>query len=166
MRLFVVSLAVTLVAGMAVAQQSGSPEKSVKTFASSAEAAALLAKAKADRKDGQALVSESLLQLAPYIGNLEYRASVGDATVHVREAELMYVIDGTATMITGGKLVNESRKNPDNPRGSAIEGGLTREISKGDFIIVPENTPHWFSSINGALVLMTFHVPRPVPTEH
>jgi mannose-6-phosphate isomerase-like protein (cupin superfamily) len=83
--------------------------------------------------------------------------------VHEREAELFYVIDGSATMITGGKLVNESRTNPANLTGSAVEGGTSRHVAKGDFIIVPENTPHWFSAIDGTLVLMSLHVPRPVP---
>ena len=37
---------------------------------------------------------------------------------------------------------------------------MSRTISKGDFVIVPENTPHWFSKIDGTLVLMSLHVPR------
>jgi quercetin dioxygenase-like cupin family protein len=36
-----------------------------------------------------------------------------------------------------------------------------RTIAKGDFILVPENTPHWFSSIDGVLVLISIPVPRP-----
>jgi mannose-6-phosphate isomerase-like protein (cupin superfamily) len=59
------------------------------------------------------------------------------------------VIDGSATMVAGGKLVGEART-----------------IAKGDFIIVPEHTPHWFISINGTLVLIILHVPRPVPSAH
>ena len=46
--------------------------------------------------------------------------------------------------------------------GTGIEGGESRQIAKGDFIMVPENTPHWFSTINGTLVLMSLHLPRPV----
>ena len=42
------------------------------------------------------------------------------------------------------------------------EGGMSQTVAKGDFIIVPENAPHWFSAINGVFVLMTLHVPRPV----
>jgi mannose-6-phosphate isomerase-like protein (cupin superfamily) len=134
-----------------------------KTYASAADVAALLAKAKADHKDGQPIVTERILQLAPYNANLEYRASVGNAAVHEKEAEVFYVIEGSATMVTGGKLTEEKRANPENLNGTGIEGGISRTVSKGDFIIVPENTPHWFSSINGTIVLMTLHVPRPVP---
>jgi len=165
MRAIVISFAVTLVAAAAFGQQPAvQVPPSIKTFASSSDVTALLAKAKSERKEGQGLVSERILELAPYNANLEYRASVANAAVHEREAEVFYVIDGTATMVTGGKLVNETRTNPDNLSGTGIEGGMSRTVAKGDFIIVPENTPHWFSAISGAIVLMTLHVPRPVAT--
>ena len=43
--------------------------------------------------------------------------------------------------MTGGKLVNEKR-NGDNLSGTGIEGGMPRQIAKGDFVMVPENTAH------------------------
>ena len=139
-----------------------SPDQSTKTFSSAADVQALIAKAKSERKDGQPMVAERILRLAPYSANLEYRASVGPAAIHEKEAEVFYVIDGAATMVTGGKLTDEKRTNPENLSGTGIEGGESRNVAKGDFIIVPENTPHWFSKIDGVLVLMTLHVPRPV----
>jgi mannose-6-phosphate isomerase-like protein (cupin superfamily) len=147
-------------------QPAASQAPAIKTFASASDVAALLAKAQSERKDNQPLVAERILQLAPYNANLEYRAAVGPAAVHVREAELFYVIDGSATLTTGGKLVNEKRTNAENLTGTAIDGGAARPVAKGDFIIVPENTPHWFSAINGTVVLMTLHVPRPVGAGH
>jgi mannose-6-phosphate isomerase-like protein (cupin superfamily) len=132
----------------------------MKTFTSSSEITALIARAKTQRKGDQPLVALPILRLAPYNANLEYRAAVGPAAVHEKEAELFYVIDGSATMVTGGKLVKESRTNAENLTGTAIEGGTSQPVAKGDFIIVPENTPHWFSSINGTVVLMSLHVPR------
>jgi mannose-6-phosphate isomerase-like protein (cupin superfamily) len=77
---------------------------------------------------------------------------------------MFYVIEGSGTMMTGGKLVNEKRTNATNLTGTAIEGGTSRAVAKGDFIIVPEKTAHWFSAINGTLVLMSLHIPRPVVT--
>jgi mannose-6-phosphate isomerase-like protein (cupin superfamily) len=164
MRAFTILFAVVL-GTAAMAQQPAAPA-AVKTFSSAADVEALLAKAKADRKDNQPLVTEPILRLAPYNANLEYRAAVGPAAVHETEAELFYVIDGSATMMTGGKLVNETRTNASNLSGTAIEGGTSRTVSKGDFIIVPEKTPHWFSAINGSVVLMTLHVRRPVGDAH
>jgi mannose-6-phosphate isomerase-like protein (cupin superfamily) len=133
----------------------------MKTFTSSSEITAMIAKAKSDRKD-EAIISQRILSLAPYNASLEYRASVGTAAVHEKEAEFFYVIDGAATLITGGKLTGETR-NGDNLTGTGIEGGMSQHIAKGDFIVVPEGTGHWFSKIDQTLVLMSLHVPRPVP---
>jgi mannose-6-phosphate isomerase-like protein (cupin superfamily) len=164
MRTLTTILAAALLSTAAIAQQPAAT--AIKTFASSVDVAALAAKAKSERKGDQPTVSERILQLAPYNANLEYRASVGPAAVHETEAEMFYVIDGTATMTTGGKLVNEKRTNAENLTGTAIEGGESRTVAKGDFIIVPEKTPHWFSAIQGTITLMTLHVPRPVPAAH
>ena len=51
-----------------------------------------------------------MLELGSYDGHLEYRASVGNAAVHEKEAEIFYVIEGSGTLVTEGKLVNENRK--------------------------------------------------------
>ena len=165
MHKLVISLASVLASTLAMtallAQQPATPP--LKTFASSAEVNAMIAKAKDQRKEGQAMVAQPILQLAPYNASLEYRAAVGPAAIHEKEAEMFFVIEGSGTIVTGGKLVNGSRTNAENQTGSAIEGGTSRTIGKGDFVIVPENTAHWFSAINGTLVLMSLHVPRPLP---
>jgi quercetin dioxygenase-like cupin family protein len=152
-----ISVISIFLASAAWAQQ---PPALTKTFSSAADVAALLAKAKADHKDGQPTVAESILRLAPYNVSLEYRSSVGPASVHEHEAEIFYVLDGSGTLTTGGKLANEKRTNAENLSGTAIEGGNSQALAKGDFAIVPENTPHWISAINGTLVLMSLHVPR------
>ncbi len=158
MRVFAIGL--SFVFATAAWAQEAPPAEAMKLFLSSADVAALAAKAKSERKENQPLVSERILHLAPYNANLEYRASVGPAAVHEKEAEVFYVIDGSATMITGGRLVDEKRTNAENLAGTAIQGGMRRVVAKGDFIIVPENTPHWFSAIEGTITLMTLHVPR------
>lgn len=152
-----------LVAQMPAQQTAKQAPKQPKTYTSAKEVAAMMAKAKNERKQDQANFIQSLLQLTPYAANLEYRGAVGPAAVHEKEAELFYVIDGSGTLVTGGKLAGETRANADNLSGTAIEGGTNQAVAKGDVFIVPENTPHWFSAINGTLVLMSVHVPRPVP---
>lgn len=160
MRTFGITLSLTVLTVAAVAQQPSA--QAIKTFASSADVAALREKARSERKEGQATVSKPILQFAPYSANLEYRVAVGPAAIHEREAEMFYVIDGSATLVTGGKLVNEKRTNAENLGGTGVEGGTSQTVAKGDFVVVPENTPHWFSAINGTVVLMSLHVPRPV----
>ena len=161
MRTVLVGLALALVSQSAMAQPAAqNPAMAMKSMASSADVAALAAKAKRDRKEGQALVNQPILQLAPYSVNLEYRASVGTASLHQTEAELFYVIDGSATLVTGGTLVGEKRTNAENLSGTGIEGGTSRTVAKGDFVMVPENTPHWFSAVDGSVTLMALHLPR------
>ena len=159
-RLFGLTLALTAAAFSAAAQTAPPPTI---TFASAADVQALIAKARADHKEGQPLVVEPLLRLAPYAPNVEYRTAVGPAAVHDAEAEMFYVIDGSATMVTGGRLIGEARTNPTNLTGTGIEGGASRHVAKGDFIFVPQGTPHWFSALDGTLVLMSLHVPRTTP---
>ena len=142
----------------AAAQQPVTSAGANPSMVSAKEVAALVAKAKRERKD-QPTIVQSLLKLAPYNVNLEYRASVGNAALHETEAELFYVIDGSATLVTGGKLTDEKRTNAENLTGTGIEGGETRHVAKGDFIMVPDHTPHWFSAIDGTVVLMSLHLP-------
>jgi mannose-6-phosphate isomerase-like protein (cupin superfamily) len=164
MRAVGISFTLILLAAAAQAQQTpAQPVAAVMTtFASAADVDALIAKARSERKEGQPVFSQRILQLTPYRVSLEYRASVGPATIHVREAEIFYVMEGAATMVTGGKLVNEKLQREANYQGTAIEGGMERKITKGDFIVVPENTAHWFSAIDQTLIVMSLHVPRPV----
>jgi hypothetical protein len=61
--------------------------------------------------------------------------------------------------VTGGKLKEEKRTNSENLSGSALDGGSPRRLAKGDGVMVPEKTPHWFTQIEGTLVLMSIHLP-------
>ena len=156
MRIASITIAILLTAGFAAnAQQPATP----KAFASAADVQALAEKAKQTRKANQPTVSQPIVQAAPYTANLESRNAVGPASIHEKEAEMFYVVDGSATLITGGKLVNETR-NGDNLSGTAVEGGAARQITKGDFVMVPENTAHWFSKIDGTLLIMSIHLPH------
>ena len=150
----------TAIAPLAFAQPAGPPP--MKTFTSSSEVMGLIAKAKADRKGDAPLTAEPILMLAPYRAQLEYRTAVAPAAVHEKDSEMMYVIEGSGTIVIGGKLVDEKRNNAANLGGSSITGGSPQAITKGDFVIVPQNTPHQITPSGGApIVLMTLHVPRP-----
>jgi mannose-6-phosphate isomerase-like protein (cupin superfamily) len=166
MRPMLAGLTLVLVSSVTFAQQPAPAASGAasRTMVSAADVAALIAKARVDRKEGQALLAQSMIQLAPYNVSLEYRAAVANAAVHETEAELFYVVDGSAMLVTGGRLKDEKRTNAANLSGSAIEGGTSRHVAKGDFIMVPEGTPHWFSAIDGTIVLMSLHLPRAKPT--
>lgn len=148
--------ALVLTAAPALAQAPAPP---MKTFTSTAEVEQLIAHARQIHKNEPTII-QPLLSLAPYRANLEYRTATGPAAVHEKEAELFYVIEGSGTLKTGGKLKDEKRTNPTNLSGSGIDGGETRAVAKGDFLIVPENTPHQYLDIRGELILMSIHMPR------
>jgi len=120
------------------------------------DVAALIAKAPKDKN----VVGQAMIQLAPYNINMEHRIMGQAAAVHEKEAELFYVIDGTGTIVTGGKLVEEKRTNDANLSGTSIQGGVSKRISKGDWIMVPEGVPHQIPQVEGALTVMSLHLPR------
>jgi mannose-6-phosphate isomerase-like protein (cupin superfamily) len=157
----IAAAAVALLTGLdvtAVAQGPGGPPPD-KIFTSSAEVQAQIAGVRKIHKD-EPTISRPILSLAPYRASLEYRTATGPAAVHEKEAEMFYVIEGTGTLTTGGKLKDEKRQNTTNLGGTGIEGGVSRMVSRGDFIIVPEGTPHQYTDIKGELILMSLHVPR------
>ena len=165
MRALVTGLAVALVLAVApaVSAQTPAPKPAPqKLFTSAGDLTAMIANAKATRKPDQANMVQPILQLAPFNANLEYRVAGinANASVHETEAEMFYVVEGSGTIVTGGTLREERRTNPENRTGSGIDGGNRRRIAKGDYIMVPENTAHWFGEIDGALVLMSIHLPK------
>jgi mannose-6-phosphate isomerase-like protein (cupin superfamily) len=133
-----------------------------KLFASASDVTAMIAKAKAERKPDQANFLQTIVRQAPFNANLEYRVAgvAAPASVHEREAEMFYVVEGSGTLVTGGTLREEKRTNAENLSGSAIEGGTSRRLAKGDWVMVPEKTAHWFTQIDGTLVLMSIHLPH------
>ena len=161
MRLIALALAATIFTSSAFAQ---SAPPMMKAFAANADIPSLIAKAKAERKGDQPLVIVPMASVAPYNVNLEYRPGTSPAAVHEKDAEVMYVLEGSGNIVTGGKLVDEKRTNAANLNGTSITDGKSQAVTKGDLLIVPENTPHQVIPGGGApIVLMTLHVPRPAP---
>jgi quercetin dioxygenase-like cupin family protein len=69
------------------------------------------------------------------------------AEVHANEADLFYVIEGRATQILGGNVVDGKQTAPGQIRGPKTEGGQTYQLGKGDVMWVPAGMPHWFPEI-------------------
>lgn len=86
-----------------------------------------------------------------YMVHASRRDGAGQAEVHAKDADIIYVLDGSATLVTGGTVVEPKTTAPDEVRGKAIVSGETRALAKGDVIIVPAGTPHWFENVPAAL---------------
>jgi len=86
-----------------------------------------------------------------YMVHASRREKAGQVEVHVLDTDVIYVLDGSATFVTGGTMMGGKTVEPNEIRGDSITGGQTRTISKGDVITVPNGTPHWFESVKGPL---------------
>jgi glc operon protein GlcG len=93
-----------------------------------------------------------------YMVHTSRRDKPGLAEVHTLDTDIIYVMQGTATIVTGGTAVDAKEIAPNEIRGSRIEGGVTRQLSKGQVIIVPNNTAHWFKEVNGEFLYYTIKV--------
>jgi uncharacterized RmlC-like cupin family protein len=69
-------------------------------------------------------------------------ASNGQAEWHEKQADLIVVQSGQATIIIGGKIVNGKTTAPNEIRGTSIEGGERQALKAGDVVHVPVKTPH------------------------
>ena len=83
------------------------------------------------------------------------------AIVHPFSIEIYQITDGTATLVTGGTLTLPlaDSTDPDVVRSNAITAGERRQVAKGDVIVLPPGTPHWFSDISGTITYLEARVP-------
>jgi mannose-6-phosphate isomerase-like protein (cupin superfamily) len=156
-----------LVSSVAWAQQAAGPapanppmppnDPARAHYVSAAEVAAGVKKLGNERAD----IAHHIFHIPPYQVNAAHRAPIGQvANQHDTQAELFMVLDGTATMVTGGKIVEPAR-NGANVTGKSIEGGTKQKLAKGDFLLVPAGVPHWFTDIAPAGVsLMQLYLPK------
>ncbi len=74
------------------------------------------------------------------------------AIYHPYSTEIYRILEGSGTLVTGGRLelpLSESA-NLDVVRSEkGISGGLTRKVNAGDVLVLQPGTPHWFSDIDG-----------------
>src|SRR5438093_7206552 len=87
-----------------------------------------------------------------YMVHASRREAAGQAEVHVKDADIIYVLEGSTTFVTGGTVVDGKTTAPNEIRGTAVKDGETRRLGKGDVIIVPNGTPHWFKEVDGPVL--------------
>ena len=116
----------------------------VVVFKSAAELAAGLAKPPAANAD---LITSELANAGHYRSNLVKRDHAGAAVAHgsgaAKGSEIHYIVDGSATLVTGGTIVK-----------GKIEGGETRQVGKGDAVFIAAGVPHWYSVVNGSVTYL------------
>jgi glc operon protein GlcG len=92
-----------------------------------------------------------LVNMGNYMVHASHREADGIAEIHTLDTDLIYMLDGSATFVTGGSVPDAKPIEPNEFRGSTIVGGEGRRIVKGDVIVVPAGIPHMFTNVQGPL---------------
>jgi len=75
---------------------------------------------------------------------ISHRTATGRVEVHQAVADFVVVQSGTATLVTGGEVVDPVTTGPNEIGGSAIKGGVSRTVTAGDVYVIPPGVPHWY----------------------
>ena len=153
-RLIIPTLAlVTMPAIQAQQPSSSAPSPGATTYVSAADLDAMLKKATGANPD---MAAARVQNTDHYRINVIRRGRGAGAMAHVPGTELHHIIDGAGTLVTGGTITRGT-----GPGTATIEGGETRRVAKGDVILIPEGTPHWYKDVEGSITYLEvrFNVP-------
>jgi len=76
-----------------------------------------------------------------------HRDKGGEVEIHKKDTDVFYILEGSATFVTGGTITGGKETAPDEVRVATMEGGVARQIGKGDVIVVPANVTHWYKEV-------------------
>jgi mannose-6-phosphate isomerase-like protein (cupin superfamily) len=91
----------------------------------------------------------SITNSEEYRINLIRRTEAAGAIIHQRGTELHFITEGAGTIVTGGIVVR-----PPGGGQATIEEGQALRVTKGDAILIPEGTPHWYSAVEGSITYL------------
>jgi mannose-6-phosphate isomerase-like protein (cupin superfamily) len=80
------------------------------------------------------------------------------AELHDASDDVYYVLEGSATLVLGGKLDAPKEIEPGEWRSPKIIDGKTFEITKGDLVVVPRGTPHQRSTANKDFTMLLIKI--------
>ena len=140
--------------GAAAAVPSAPPPGSPATYKSDAELMTVL-KAAAARAAAGAQISSNVATSDQYSINVVRRTTGATPLAHAGNTELHHIIEGSATVVTGGKIVRGAS-------GATIEGGVSRHVGPGDVILVPPDTPHWYQTVEGSVTYLEVRFVVPI----
>ena len=101
---------------------------------------------------GHEKVTEVMSKGGPIVSDpglvvLAQRRESGPVEYHDHTNHVFVIVEGEATLVVGGTMVDSKRTAPDQMRAPSLEGGTTYHLSKGDVITIPAKTPHWFREV-------------------
>ncbi|HEX7729900.1 MAG TPA: cupin domain-containing protein [Terracidiphilus sp.] len=91
---------------------------------------------------GDGSASETLATYPRHHTMLAFRSKSGGGELHQHYADLFYILDGKATLLTGGKVDDQETTGPGEIRGSGVSGGHEQALKAGDVVHIPAGMPH------------------------
>jgi len=88
------------------------------------------------------------------------RNEAGEVEIHDSDTDIFYVLEGSATFVTGGKATELRTIGPGEKRAKSIAEGEERHLMKGDVVVIPNGVPHWFKEVNGPFLYYIVKVSR------
>jgi cupin len=93
-----------------------------------------------------------LIEVVDYKIHASRREGPGIAEIHTRDTDIAYILQGSATLVTGGSVPDAKKIGPEELRGSVIRGGDTRQVGVGDVVVIPNGVPHWFKEVKAPFI--------------
>lgn len=106
----------------------------------------------AKKLDANKVASEPLVTDGNRIFSVTHREGSGQAEVHDTETDIMFFVEGQATMVYGGTVTDGKVTAPGQTRGSGITGGTEVQMGPGDVLTIPAKIPHQMKLASGAKV--------------
>jgi mannose-6-phosphate isomerase-like protein (cupin superfamily) len=91
----------------------------------------------------------TLIQTSAFRIMTAQRTAAGEAELHTLDRDILHILEGSATFVTGGTLVGAHETAPGETRAPSIDGGVTQALQAGDVLTIPKGVPHWFKAVNG-----------------
>jgi glc operon protein GlcG len=103
--------------------------------------------------DGQAVMRRFatgglLLDAGAYKLDAGRRESPGEVEYHAHTVDVMHVVQGTATVLTGGEMEGVRSAGDGELRADSMSGGHPHELAAGDVLAIPAGVPHQFTRVS------------------
>ena len=102
-----------------------------------------------------------LIEVGDYKIHASRREGPGIAEIHFRDTDIIYVLQSSAALVTGGTTLDAKPIGPEELRGSAITGGQTRQVQAGDIVVIPNGVAHWFKEVKPPFLYYVVKVRQP-----
>jgi mannose-6-phosphate isomerase-like protein (cupin superfamily) len=122
----------------------------------------LMATLKEAAKSAPAMHTAPVTNADHYRINVVRRTTAQGAIAHPDGTEVHHIVDGSGTLVTGGTIARSTAAGGRGSAGATIDGGVSRHVAKGDVILIPAATPHWYKDLDGTITYLEvrFDLPK------